>query len=388
MMACRALGLTFLTLVVNLGSVSSIQADDCPPSTVDWPKIVTKKGEISTGTWVQLGDTVTVVIDGSCRWLRDKKVNPTELRLYLAGQLVENAGVIVPNLHEDYVKFDLKIDPARNREQWVKILRAAREASDEAIGISVGHPPSQTVFRSSSFIILHVYPRYTAVVTAALAALLVLIVVLAARTDLLRVPREKADTKPPLSLGLVQMAWWFYLVVAGFVYVWLITGEHDTLSEGVLALMGISAATGLGAVFVDSQKRESVAAARRALSSQEQALTNRITEIGAPAAGTDLDKELQQKRSDLALVAAQLTNTPSMPAPSTKGWWRDLLSDGSGQPQFHRLQVAVWTLVLGTIFIRLVSRDLTMPQFSSMLLGLMGLSSGTFLGFKFPEAPK
>ena len=45
----------------------------------------------------------------------------------------------------------------------------------------------------------------------------------------------------------------------------------------------------------------------------------------------------------------------------------------------------VWTLVLGIIFIASVYNNLSMPEFSSTLLGLMGISSGTYLGFKVPE---
>ena len=44
-----------------------------------------------------------------------------------------------------------------------------------------------------------------------------------------------------------------------------------------------------------------------------------------------------------------------------------------------------WTLILGVIFIGSVYKDLAMPEFNVTLLGLMGISSGTYLGFKFPE---
>jgi hypothetical protein len=33
-----------------------------------------------------------------------------------------------------------------------------------------------------------------------------------------------------------------------------------------------------------------------------------------------------------------------------------------------------------------VLRDLAMPDFSAMVLGLMGISSGTYFGFKLPAA--
>jgi hypothetical protein len=45
----------------------------------------------------------------------------------------------------------------------------------------------------------------------------------------------------------------------------------------------------------------------------------------------------------------------------------------------------VWTWVLGIIFISSVYHGLQMPQFNPTLLGLMGISSGTYLGFKVPE---
>jgi hypothetical protein len=44
-----------------------------------------------------------------------------------------------------------------------------------------------------------------------------------------------------------------------------------------------------------------------------------------------------------------------------------------------------WTLILGVIFVGSVYHNLEMPQFSATLLGLMGISSGTYLGFKVPE---
>ncbi len=55
---------------------------------------------------------------------------------------------------------------------------------------------------------------------------------------------------------------------------------------------------------------------------------------------------------------------------------------------FHRFQIIVWTLVLGVVFCSEVLTKLAMPSFDSTLLILMGISSGTYLGFKFPAAAK
>ncbi len=45
--------------------------------------------------------------------------------------------------------------------------------------------------------------------------------------------------------------------------------------------------------------------------------------------------------------------------------------------------------MLGVIFIVTVWKELVMPQFSGEVLALMGVSAGTYVGFKLPaEKPK
>ena len=66
------------------------------------------------------------------------------------------------------------------------------------------------------------------------------------------------------------------------------------------------------------------------------------------------------------------------------GFWQDICDDGNGL-SFHRLQVVIWTAVLGVVFVGSVSRTMSMPEFSDTLLTLLGISNGTYLGFKIPE---
>ena len=51
----------------------------------------------------------------------------------------------------------------------------------------------------------------------------------------------------------------------------------------------------------------------------------------------------------------------------------------------HRFQILAWTILLGIMFVSSVYNDLTMPEFSATLLSLIGISSETYIGFKFPE---
>jgi hypothetical protein len=71
--------------------------------------------------------------------------------------------------------------------------------------------------------------------------------------------------------------------------------------------------------------------------------------------------------------------------PKAPQWLLDILSDSDGKIVLHRFQIVVWTFVLGVMFVTSVVTQLTMPEFSSTLLATMGISSGTYLGFKFPE---
>jgi hypothetical protein len=123
---------------------------------------------------------------------------------------------------------------------------------------------------------------------------------------------------------------------------------------------------------------------------QQAALASRIAEIEAasPVPDSTLDKELQQKRSQIKEVNEKLVRLdPSPTTQTSRGFVRDLLQDGSGV-SFHRFQMVVWTIVLGIVFVSSIYQKLAMPDFNVGLLGLLGISSGTYIGFKFPEAPK
>jgi hypothetical protein len=89
----------------------------------------------------------------------------------------------------------------------------------------------------------------------------------------------------------------------------------------------------------------------------------------------------RHRRNDSVVGSA--ADTVTVPA----GGLNDILSDEDG-PSFHRFQILAWTLVLSVIFIASVVQTLDMPDFSPTLLGLLGVSSGAYLGFKFPEQKK
>jgi hypothetical protein len=214
---------------------------------------------------------------------------------------------------------------------------------------------------------------------------------------LLRSSSTKRDDNKlyPYSLGRTQMAFWFILVVSSFLLIWLITGEYGTITSSTLVLIGIGAGTALGATLVDNSKSSTAAGQTIDYEAEKTMLTNRINEIKSSLADTnnpppnasDLQAELDSKKARLFVVSSMLDQLRAQPnTPASQGFYRDLLSDGGNTGvSFHRMQIITWTIVLGIIFVNSVYDRLAMPEFSGTLLALMGISSGTYLGFKGTE---
>jgi len=343
---------------------------------------------------IERGNNVTVPILGLKTWISQSKDHtPHDLRLFLAGHLLpkdEQSSVVAD---QGYINFQLTSlsngNDSDERKAWVLIFTEARRQTDGAVPISVGLPKDLQPFASDAFINLSVYPSYTRYVVVGLVLLLIAVLVLGWQSDLLRDVthgRPPAPAKPPYSLGRVQMAWWFCLVIAAYVYICLITKEINILTGTAMALIGISAGTGLASVFVDNQKIADEENQKISLQSERAVVLARIAALtaAAPAAGTPEALELQDRQKRLGEINALLAKFPAVHViPSSKGFL-DILKDGEGL-SFHRFQIAVWTVVLGLVFIKSAFLDLVMPEFDTTLLGLMGISSGTYIGFKFPE---
>ena len=111
-----------------------------------------------------------------------------------------------------------------------------------------------------------------------------------------------------------------------------------------------------------------------------------LEETGAPVEPL---AEVEVLAGELELLGAQQAAFRQM---SDKVWMRlfaDWLSEGSSNKySFHRFQMLAWTLLLGFVFVIKVSADRAMPEFNAMTLGLLGISAGTYLGFKLPAIRK
>ncbi|WP_367871598.1 hypothetical protein [Luteolibacter sp. Populi] len=206
----------------------------------------------------------------------------------------------------------------------------------------------------------------------------------------------------PYSLGRVQMAWWFLVILGSYLYVWIILGNWKDLNPTALTLLGISVVTGVFSRSVDATRKDSLELGQPAAG---QAAADQAV-VGQPAADQSVADQpvadqavVGQATADQAAANQSLVGQPvadQKPKPQfllsskrkqdAKAWrfLTDILSDKSGV-SLPRLQMLVWTLVLGCVFLVELWKYKEMPTFGDPLLYLMGISSGVYLGFKFPE---
>ncbi|HEV7427297.1 MAG TPA: hypothetical protein VGQ46_13105 [Thermoanaerobaculia bacterium] len=279
---------------------------------------------------VYLADWVVVSVCHLDALVHQAEAQQQTITLFIEGldTGIEPSGI---DIESGTITFELTRN-AKNKHIWRQFLYDPLFDPDATMRISAGiggdRPLPRATSANMSLRLKKLYvDSWTMIWLALLIAVAIALLVYARRSDMLRDGPSVDGVYQPYSLARVQMAWWFFLLVVGYVFIWLVTGEADSIAPSLLGLVGISAATALASVAV----RPASAAVR-------------------PSAG----------------------------------FMRDLVADDRGVVALDRLQVIVWTLVLGGIFLTSVLWDLTMPEFSATMLALMGISSGTYIGFKLP----
>jgi hypothetical protein len=181
------------------------------------------------------------------------------------------------------------------------------------------------------------------------------------------------------------------VVLGGFIYIWLVTGDYNTLTAGVLGLIGISSTTGLAAISMDTSNKDEAAIVIQKLKKETATLIAQIKQLEVvlaqtPPNASELNLERDQKLQRLDEIAVEQRTGSSVSIPMRNIPFVSDLLQGDQGISFHRFQLVAWTIVLGCIFGYSVFNELRMPELDATLLGLMGISSGTYVGFKFPVA--
>jgi hypothetical protein len=351
---------------------------------------------------LELDDIIRVEVKGLSEWAANN--DPSKLVPYLSGRAIRGNYPEEIHASDGHLQFHLQITP-ENKDVWVDLLGEPTGAR-RPVAFSIGpenEPHFDTEFGFDNPLPLTVIsPVYGLVSLLVVLITLIVLLWLAGKTNLIREsgPSPVPGKLRPYNLGRTQMAFWFFLIYASYLTIWLITNALDTITASLLGLMGISGGTALGEALIDSGKDEAQASQLQDLTAEKQSLEQSVPELQSQIAAINakaslspedtsnrdsLNKQLQDNRTRLAQVNQQIqTLEPAGSSGVSRGFLRDILSDSSGY-SFHRFQIFAWTIVLGIIFVSSVYNSLTMPEFSPTLLGLMGLSSGTYLGFKFPE---
>jgi len=375
---------------------TATQPQPSPSPAAKLPKVKSVIGHL------ELDDIVELNIENLQQWAEKHDVN--KLVPYINGRAIK--GNYPEELHvgTGRVIYHLEITP-QNKEVWTDLL-GAPSGIRRPVTVSAGLE-NETAFesehaRGNPLPLTVISPVYGVVSLLVIGVTLVLLLWLARTTNIIREPGPSpvAGKRRPYNLGRAQMAFWFFLIYASYVSIWLITSALDTITGSLLALMGISAGTALGEAMIDNGKDTAKTNQVQDLTAEKVALEQSMTETqaqmdaaneSASTAVTEqtnrdaLNRQLTDSRTRLGQIDQQLRSLASQQSATvSKGFLRDILSDSSGY-SFHRFQIFAWTIVLGIIFIASVYNSLTMPEFSTTLLGLMGLSAGTYIGFKFPE---
>ena len=404
---------SFLSILVFL-AISLLQlATACPAKAEANAPVVEKiEGKLA------LRQTIKVKIKNISPWITRAGSDLSKVILYIDGVAVKfknhNPGLIQNNT----LLFDLQRDE-ENKDAWTTILGRKGDKTGNKIGdnfcrrpveVTVGienELPIQT--EEKQLPLVRVDESWVTPFLATGLAFLVLFLILAVKSDIIRDTGDQPGNtqRKMYSLARTQMALWTFVVIIAYVFIWMVTSDISSLTPGIIGLMGISAVTGLGSAAIDSSKKSENKTKRQVqndaktscmidiekLNAEVSSLASTINTTPPPADLEDQKITLSTKQAELAAKKKeiedfeknlQVLDKKLTPQSSTGNFFKDILNDDNGV-SLHRFQILIWTFVLIFIFVGRVVDTLTMPEFDTTLLALMGISGATYIGFKLPD---
>lgn len=383
-------------------AVAPVQSSGDPSCTNATATVTNAYNEVPENRTVQLGDTITIEVTGldsllteaKCRGTAKGTGSPEDIVLYLDGRPLPDLIAFPPTDPQGGIlKFPLHRTEA-SRDVWTYVLgKPGFQARKTKFSVGLSDRYALPVAKAVKPVFIDIIPTGWFLFWFVLFIGFVIgFFKLALRTDLLRdpVPLPGGDARKPYSLARTQASWWFFLILAGYLFIGMVTGDFSTsITPTCLILMGISAGTAVGSAFIDASKdtpetARLQAAAKQKLSNDVQRLISDVPTAESVVKQNPSDPKAEEilaaKQVELANKLSQLHKAGN----ESQFFLQDILSDANGV-NFHRFQMLAWTIVLGIIFVGNVYRDLAMPDFNTTLLSLMGISAGTYLGLKIPE---
>lgn len=357
-------------LVLLLLCAPSARAQESKPPEIAIEKFEPASGGLGTQITITLSNVPASQAPDFSKWV-----------VHLNGMPLEGVVPDGPISPEGQLRFTLsRPDPSRGA--WGKLFHPLDFNRRVSLAIGPAGATAVTKPAAQPFVLTIISKSVVSLMTLAYLILIVLVLWLGHRSNMVREPGpDPSGAHKPFSLGRAQMAFWFLVIVGAYLFIGLITLDfYTTISVSSLVLLGISAATALGAGVIDGDKWDRAVR----LGSERDALQGQLPALTAGATSPQGQQVLAAAQKRLGDIAAELGSLPATGPRMSKGLMMDLISDEDGV-SLHRLQMVVWTIVLGAVFLGGVVRDFGMPEFNTTLLALMGISSGTYLGFKVPE---
>ena len=340
-------------------------APACPPSGAKVTEVYRSGDPTKKENAAEIGNKIVVVLDKPVEFLIQRACLNKDVVLYIDGRATGNKLAVPVTEPHSGLSFFLRATGA-SREFWT--AQFGRPDFDQRpMRVTVGIE-DQAPLPSDKTLNLIVLPPWWLLFWLVLFIVLVIgFFKIARNSTILRDPVLDPATPNALgaySLAKVQGASWFFIITASYLLIGIVTGDFsNSINSTALILLGIGAGTVVGSAAIDASKIE-------------QRKTDLATEKGNLTAAAANSPAAQNAQAKIDALSGKSVN-----------FLQDILSDGNGV-NFHRFQLAAWTLVLSIIFIKEVYVDLAMPTFNQTLMGLIGLSAGTYLGLKIPEPTK
>jgi hypothetical protein len=278
---------------------------------------------------------VAVRLNKQAPWLRDPRWR-SEVCLIINGMPLPEVRPLFFNNDSLFTFYLERGDSSTNQITWDIIQQIVNFKITRGVKLSIGTPllPALPVRKNNAttftFIIIYKFGLFAFL---GLAAGMSFLLYKFRKSQLFRSAAVDANgtiSNGAYSLAKVQLAFWTVIIILCETYIWCITGALPDLSASSLILLGIS--------------------------------------VGTTALSTAVGYANELK-----------------PQTASLGFWRDIISDSAGVPSIHRMQMVIWTLLIGFYFIRQSWLHFAMPDISENMMILMGISSGTYVVFKTQE---
>lgn len=358
---------------------------------------------------LEIGDKLVIQLDSL-----NKDVTSKNLILYINKIPIKHFEYISSNIPTKELFFKLSFNDS-TKIFWNEHLSVYKQ-NNQPIDITCAienYPPFEVVTSEKTKVTFTAYNTLNSLIFASIEILIIFTLIYCIRKNLLANPIIKNcgnikklfsdeeynkiianfdSNKLPYSLGTTQIVLWFLIIISAYLYLFLLTENTPSLNTTVLTLLGISTATALGNSFMNTNNQLTISNTineyllkKETFEGKIEILTEHLKTVTDPVLIESKKVELIENKTKLKILEGEIQDlADNLKSQPRKSFLIDLVSDSSGI-SFARFQIAAWTLVLGVIFVFKVWYTMNMPEFEVTLLTLMGISSGTFLTFKFPE---